>query len=380
MYKFKNVYQYTKDLDILYVEDDKNLAEETSEILEDFFDTVTLAVNGVAGIEAYSAYKEEHNRYFDLVITDINMPRKDGLALIKDINQINPMQDIIVVSAYGESDRLIDLIHEGIANFVMKPLDPTQLMKILYKSCKSIYNQKQKDNHLIEQSRFAAMGEMIDSIAHQWMQPINVLKMNTEILKLDNDIDALDKKGIETYIQNHSEQTTHLIETLDEFRRFFRVDHALVVTSYKKIVDSVELLLKDNLIKHTITIETHLIDDSKIKIIPNEFKHILINIINNAIEAFEESGINDRKIIFTSEIIDDEVILYIEDNAGGIPKNVIDNIFEANFTTKEKGTGVGLYLSSMIIEKVGGKIGVSNVENGAKFRISLNQNYAINIA
>jgi CheY-like chemotaxis protein len=371
MYKFKEVYQYTKNLHVLYVEDDENLAEETSDILEDFFASVTLAVDGVEGIQTYNAFKETTNRYFDLVITDINMPCKDGLAMIKDINQINPLQYIIVVSAYSESERLIDLIQEGIANFVMKPLEPTQLMKVLYKSCYSIYNQKLKDNHLIERSRFAAMGEMIDSIAHQWLQPINVLKMNTEILRLDNEIDALNKKYIETYILNHLEQTTHMIETLDEFRNFFRMDYQLIETSYKEIVESVEVLLKDNLIKHAIQTEIDLNDEDKIKIIPNEFKHILINIVNNALEAFEENHISDRKLIFTSEVSDTEVVLYIEDTAGGIPKNMIENIFEANFTTKEKGTGVGLYLSAMIIEKVNGKISVSNVENGAKFKISL---------
>ncbi len=371
MYKFKEVYQYTKDLHVLYVEDDKNLAKETSDILEDFFATVTVAVDGVDGIQTYSAFKKSTNRYFDLIITDINMPHKDGLAMIKDINQINPLQYIIVVSAYSESERLIDLIQEGITNFVMKPLEPAQLMKILYKSCHSIYNQNKKDNHLIERSRFAAMGEMIDSIAHQWLQPINVLKMDTEILKLDNEIEALDKKGIATYIKNHSKQTTHLIETLDEFRRFFRMDHTLVDTSYQEVVESVKVLLNDTLIKHAVQIETHLTDENKIKIVPNEFKHILINIINNALEAFEENSISDRKLIFTSQILDDEVVLYIKDNAGGIPKDIIENIFEANFTTKAKGTGVGLYLSSMIIEKVNGKISVSNVENGAKFKIAL---------
>jgi len=136
MYDFKQIYEYSKDLTVLYVEDDKDLLEETCDLLEDFFASVTAAFDGQDGLEKYKEQK------FDLVITDINMPRMDGRALVKEIKQINKEQPIIIVSAYNESGRLVDLIQLGISNFVMKPIEMDQFLSMLYITCKNISNQK----------------------------------------------------------------------------------------------------------------------------------------------------------------------------------------------------------------------------------------------
>ena len=134
VYNFKDVYEYSKDFNVLYVEDDEFLLEETTELLEDFFKSITTAVDGQEGLEKYKNYKEQTNQYFDLVITDINMPRLDGGVMIEKIRAINEAQAIIVLSAYNESSRLLDLIHLGISNFVMKPIETEQIFNILYKN------------------------------------------------------------------------------------------------------------------------------------------------------------------------------------------------------------------------------------------------------
>ena len=144
---FQKVYKYTQNLNILYVEDDEKLLEETYDVLEDFFASVDTAVNGKDGLIKYQKYREENSTYYDLIITDINMPIMDGMGLIKEIHSINEEQSIIVVSAYNESSRLLDLIHVGITNFVMKPISPPQLMEMLYKTAKIIYNQKNLEKY-----------------------------------------------------------------------------------------------------------------------------------------------------------------------------------------------------------------------------------------
>lgn len=375
MYNYKDVYEYSKDLDILYVEDDINLQEETSDILEDFFKSVTTTQDGLYGIEEFNSFKQKNNRYYDLIITDLNMPRVDGMKMIKDILAINPEQIIIVVSAYNESNRLIDLIQQGIASFLMKPISSDQLMQILYKTCKGIVNQKQKDEYLFQQSRLASMGQMIDSIAHQWLQPINLIKMQTNLLEVDKEFGKLDDKTIEEYISKQSKQITHLVETLSEFRGFFRPESSLEIISYQEIVDSVLLLLNDTIIKNTIQIEQNIDKNFKVKIVANEFKHLLINIINNAIDAFNEKNIeyDKRKLVFITSNINNEVVLKICDSAGGIPNDIINKIFDVNFTTKDKdkGSGIGLYMSSQIINKIGGKLNCENTHNGVCFKISL---------
>lgn len=138
---YKEVSRCTKNLSVLYVEDEVNLLEETAGFLEDFFYRVDTAKNGLVGINNYNEYFERESKYYDLVITDINMPVMDGMDLIRDIFAINSTQPIIVVSAYSESSKLIQMIQSGINNFLMKPIDSEEFMKMLYKISKDIVNE-----------------------------------------------------------------------------------------------------------------------------------------------------------------------------------------------------------------------------------------------
>jgi len=144
---FEKVYQYSKDLTLLYVEDNKQLLEETYDILEDYFIHVDTALNGEEAIHQYNSYYKAHKKFYDLVITDINMPIMDGIGLIKELHKIHEEQGIIVVSAYNESERLTDLIHIGISNFIMKPIAPEQFMIMLHKTCKHISNQNELEKY-----------------------------------------------------------------------------------------------------------------------------------------------------------------------------------------------------------------------------------------
>ena len=137
------------------------------------------------------------------------------------------------------------------------------------------------------------------------------------------------------------------------------------------MLESALLLLKDNLLSHTVAVEVDIDETIQVSVIPNEFKHVILNIINNAIEAFKDNKIKGRKLTITSDISDLYYNLCITDNAGGISTNVIDNIFKPNFTTKKKGTGVGLSLSAMILSKIGATLSAQNVMNGVKFTISV---------
>jgi len=140
---FQDILQYSKDLNVLYVEDDAELLRETSEALEDFFSFVDTAKNGSVALKKYIDYQEKNINHYDLIITDINMPIMSGVDLIKEIHKISPEQIIIVISAYNDSLRLIELINIGITHFIMKPIAPLQLMRILYQASKQISNQKE---------------------------------------------------------------------------------------------------------------------------------------------------------------------------------------------------------------------------------------------
>lgn len=373
MADFKETYKYSKDLNILYVEDDVEMLAATQIMFENFFFKVDTATDGVEGLQKYKDYKEKSSQYYDLIMTDINMPNKNGLEMIKDIRAINSEQPIIVISAYNDSERLMDLIREGISNFITKPIMPNQLIQIIHKVSQSIYSQKLQNEFIIGQSKLASMGEMIDTIAHQWQAPITIIKLQAQMLEMDINQGMLNEDDILECIDKQSIQINHIIETLNEFRLFFRPSTELVTVLCKELVDSMLILLKDKLVKHTISVDVNMAENLKIEVIPNEFKHVLINIIDNAIDEFQRADIQDPKIVINSYEEDNHSILEIIDNAGGIPPEIIDKILEANFTTKEsdKGTGMGLHLVSLILQKINAKIHIENVQDGAKFSIKL---------
>ena len=225
---------------------------------------------------------------------------------------------------------------------------------------------------LEQQSKMASMGEMLDAIAHQWKQPLNALSMYLDLMKNDFENGIVDKKYIDEMQDATHSQITHMLNTLKEFRNFFRPNTEVVDFKLLNVINSLLLLTKDEFLKNQISIEVYINEDIKVKGNENEFKHLILNIINNSKDAFNERDIKDRHIVIRALQNKTSLLIEIEDSAGGIPKHIIDHIFESNFTTKtaDNGTGIGLYMSLQIVEKMNGKISVKNINNGACFYIN----------
>ena len=145
MINIKDIIEKTQDIVLLYVEDNKDTREATLLILNDLFNHIIVGIDGVDGLEKYIEFKEETGEYIDLVITDINMPLKDGIEMINDIHNINPNQVTTVISAYNDSKYLMKLIEQGVDHFILKPIKASQLMNTIYKTCINIKNKKEKE-------------------------------------------------------------------------------------------------------------------------------------------------------------------------------------------------------------------------------------------
>jgi signal transduction histidine kinase len=225
---------------------------------------------------------------------------------------------------------------------------------------------------LEQQSKMASMGEMLDAVAHQWKQPLNALTMYLELLKSDFDDGVVDKGYIKEMQEGMDAQINHMVNTLSEFRNFFRPNNSSVKFNLLKTLNSVMFLTKDEFLKNQIEIKIDVDEDIIIKGNENEFKHLILNIINNAKDAFNENTLSKRIIEIKANEMAEFLSIDICDNAGGIPKSVINHIFESNFTTKKegKGTGIGLYMSMQIVKKMGGELSVTNKDSGACFHIS----------
>jgi signal transduction histidine kinase len=221
---------------------------------------------------------------------------------------------------------------------------------------------------IFHQSKFAAMGEMVDAIAHQWKQPLHIIKLNIEFLAMLFKDGDLDEKQMREFEEKLYAQINHMDDTLNRFREFLRPNMEQKSFDVNKCIENVETLLKDELMAHSISLEKTIHYPLILRGRENEFIHVIINIINNAKDAMVENSIENRKI----HIQVYENYLTIQDNGGGISPAIIGNIFDANFTTKPKGkgTGTGLYISKQIIEKMGANIAVNNQNGGACFTIS----------
>ena len=212
------------------------------------------------------------------------------------------------------------------------------------------------------------MGQIIDIVAHQWKQPLNII--STNIMKLEF-INEVSKEQINQISNTINHQLVHLRETIDEFRNFFRNEKTVQSIEINALFESILLLLRDDMINNKIELIIKGDKELNIDVIVNEFKHVFINLINNSKEAFIENNIIDRKIeinIYTSM---KNIIIEYTDNAGGIKDEIIREIFKLNYTTKETGTGIGLYLCKCIIERINGSIHVSSMDDGACFKVVL---------
>ncbi len=222
---------------------------------------------------------------------------------------------------------------------------------------------------LAQQAKHAAMGEMMDAVAHQWKQPLNAISMLTDLLLIEYRGGEVDEAYLKNYKKILWEQIDHLLNTLAEFRSFFRPDKEKTRFCIQHAIDSVLLLIKDEFLKEMISFDIQGDDTLELYGVENEFKHIILNIVNNAKDAFKENNTPSRRISFNTYQKDDGIIMEVCDNAGGIPASVIDTIFNANVTTKAegKGTGIGLYMSAQIAEKMAASLTVANIDGGACF-------------
>ncbi len=220
------------------------------------------------------------------------------------------------------------------------------------KEINTYIDKNNKQQHILsQQSKMAAMGEMLGNIAHQWRQPLSVITTVATGMKLQKEFDSLDDETFEKSIDNITNSALYLSDTIEDFRNFFRTDKEETLFNIENIFEKVFKLTDAQFKNHEIIFIKN-INDFQLFGFENEFIQALINILNNAKDALE--SIDNPRLIFISTYKEnDKAIIKITDNAGGIDEEIIDKICEPYFTTKHqaKGTGIGLYMTEEIIVK-----------------------------
>ena len=231
-----------------------------------------------------------------------------------------------------------------------------------------MHNALEKEKLLVHQSKMATMGEMIGSITHQWKQPLSLLSMSSGIIRMSReDKDIFTEKQIEESIDKIDFAIDDISHTIDDFKNFFNPNKEralyLISDAFNETFKLVSSQFKNNNIEIIKNIkDVHLFGSQ------NELQQTLINLLKNAKEELVRKDLSKKRVILIDVYKDTlNAIIKIKDNANGIPKDIIDKVFDSYFTTKENegGSGIGLYMCKQIIE--GSMKGTITVEN-KKFR------------
>jgi len=227
---------------------------------------------------------------------------------------------------------------------------------------------------MLEQSRLAQMGEMISMIAHQWRQPLSSISAISSTLNLHIMMDNYDRDFFQERLSSIDELSQHLSSTIDNFRGFFKNNKVTEETTITNIINTTLQIIGSTLKAQAIDLTLDITGDTKINTYANEMRQVVLNILKNAEDALVDKNIVDKKITIKGFSDNENIYIVIEDNASGIPEDILDTIFDPYFSTKtaKDGTGLGLYMSKTIVEDhCQGKLNVKNGEYGAEFTIIL---------
>jgi signal transduction histidine kinase len=233
---------------------------------------------------------------------------------------------------------------------------------------------REQQQFFMQQNRLAAVGETINYIIHQWRQPLNAIAIRVQIMKDAHDAGECSNEFMDQSVQQIINLIGHMTETIDDFRNFIRPEQDMKQFNLKDVVGRILVLFGDIFKDCSIKVDMEAEEDLIVTGYSNEYCQMILNILNNARDALMERSVCSPQVVIRLFREGNRKVATISDNAGGISESIMSRIFEPYFTTKDasKGTGIGLYISKVIIEKrMNGKISVRNTEQGAEFRIEM---------
>jgi two-component system, sensor histidine kinase and response regulator len=373
---------FDKTVRLLYVEDEESIRDALTEVLELFVDHVYVAQNGEEGVVLYIKYQP------DFIITDLEMPILNGMGMIKKIREIDTKVPIIISTAFNDNHFLQEAITLNVLRYLVKPVNLAQLRESIQTIKEELYakrelnayqnhlevvvdeainESKYKSQLLIQQNKSAEIGSMVSVVAHQWKQPVNAISMLIQDIKQAYKANELDLDYIENFESKSMKHITFMSETIVNFLSFYKVKPTLETFSVKEAITTIVSLFSASYKVKNVALLLQVENDFTLYGIENNLMQVILNLIANAKDTIIERKVENGVITI---VIEDKVIR-VQDNGGGIESQNIEKIFEMNFSTKEEGNGIGLYLSKSIIEsKFVGTLDVDNIEDGAEFTMT----------
>lgn len=297
------------------------------------------------------------------------------------INKIGNENDEVYLKVYTQHSDEIEQMSKSI-NLMLKRLYAYQSdlarrgEELQEEVAKKIEELRKKDAALIRQSRYVTIGETISNISHQWKQPLNDLWLILQSISSKYKTGKLDQEKYFELMGEAKKLISFMSETIDDFQTFSRPDKERVAFFVNDMIQRAIGIASSSMANNHI--EITLREDGRFigYGVPNEFAQAVLNIINNARDAFADKDIDKKSINISIESIAGMIVVGIDDNAGGIPEDSLDKIFEPYYSTKysKGGSGIGLYITKQAIEQCdGGGVSASNSSHGAVFTIVLKE-------
>jgi len=379
-----------ENLKVLYVEDSDMVRESTCDMLEVYFDHVDIAKNGEEGLQKYLQFYKENGEHYDIVITDINMPKMNGIEMIEAIFTINSNANIIVTSAHSETDHLLKLINIGISNYILKPIETKQLQTVITRVIHNVLNQKKIKHYFAKMQQMnAALREATKSakkaslhksrflanMSHEIRTPLNAITGFISLLS-EKESDPEKSKYLQV-VKNASDSLLHVISDVLDISK---------IESGKLDVDSVDFNPYEDLITVGELFQVKAAEKGIIlKIRYNHsmprtlhsdvlrIKQILTNLLSNAVKFTPEGGTVKCIIWYAAGRLN----IRVKDYGIGIAEEqqeyIFDSFSQVEGTAKEYGgTGLGLAISMQLAQMLGGELTLKSLEgHGSTFTLSL---------
>ena len=231
--------------------------------------------------------------------------------------------------------------------------------------------QREQETMLLHQSKFVAMGEMLSAIAHQWRQPLNSIGLIIQDLVSAQKYGELNAEYMKQSKDGIMDQVQLMSDTIDEFRNFFKKANIKKTFNVVDAIEELRSLYWAQFNASGIKFELCCIDENGIagvcdkdavkstdrftvETLPSELKQVLLNLIANAKDAInniDKPNDYQKKLTVNINTFEDKIIIEVCDNAGGMDDTLIKRAFEPYFTTKEMGTGLGLFIVKTILQK-----------------------------
>jgi len=374
----------SSDLTILYVEDNSSVRENTLELLKLFFDHVDSAKDGQDGLEKYQQYHETHGKFYDIILTDINMPKMNGIEMIEQIKKLQERQDVIVISAHDEADYLLQLIDLEVSNFILKPIDIQRFEKVFAHVVEIIQQKKQfktMNAHLAESKRLAEeatkqKSQFLANMSHEIRTPLNAITGFITLLE-EKETDETKLKYLHI-IKNSSDS---LVQIINDILDISKIESGKLkiepynFNPYDDLITIAELFqakaAEKNInfkIKYNSDMPKMLFGDAL------RIKQIFTNLLSNAIKFTPEGSMVKSVVWYKNGYLN----IVVKDYGIGISEEKQKDIFEA-FTQADGstarmygGTGLGLTICMELSKMLNGKLTLKSKEGkGSTFRLAV---------